>query len=227
MTIRVKEILDLMLMAVVLCIGLMTGVWTTLTESQELRKYASSYTEKNATQKYTPSIKVYGSYNGTLSKEDLILVSQIQDYEMYGPHILAYEGEAESGSVNLHPGYEMFRDTVRDETWSMLAQDEAQTLYFIEYDYGTNTYQVRRYYGICPGCGSVLYRNNIDARRCFSFDCGRLLRCGNAGCETIPSHENITSGTRDRCICGGYVRCPDCGGYVGNGYCGSCCITLY
>lgn len=227
MTIRVKEILDLMLMAIVLCIGLMTGVWTTLTESQELRKYASSYTEKNATQKYTPSIKVYGSYNGTLSKEDILLVSQIQDYEMYGPHTLAYEGEAESGSVDLHPGYEMFEEIVRGETWSMLAQDEAQTSYFIEYDYGTDAYQVRRYYGICPGCGSVLYADNIHARRCFTFDCGHLLRCGRAGCEVIPSRENVTIGTYDRCSCGGYITCPDCGGYAGNGYCRSCRMMLY
>lgn len=59
MTIRVKEILDLMMLAVVLAICLITGVWTTLKESQEIRKYTSSYREKNTTQKYTPSINAH------------------------------------------------------------------------------------------------------------------------------------------------------------------------
>ncbi len=227
MTIRVKEILDLMMLAVVLAICLITGVWTTLKESQEIRKYTSSYREKNTTQKYTPSIKVYGSYNGTISKEELVLVSQIQDYEMYGPHVLEYAGESESGRVDLHPGYEMYNDILRAQVWNMLLQDSKDTSYYMEYDYAADAYQIFVYYGICPGCGTTLRKENIHARMCFSFDCGHLLRCGNEGCEEIPLRSHIDPGAYDRCSCGGYIYCPVCGGYLGNGYCSHCRAVYY
>lgn len=224
MTIRVKEILDLMLLTIVLTVCLMTGVWTTVKESQEIRKYTSSYREKNTTQKYTPSIKVYGSYNGTVSKEELILISQIQDYEMYGPHVLAY---ADNGRVDLHPGYEMYSDTVRAQLCDMLLKDAGNTSYLIEYDSASEAYQIYVYYGICPGCGTILREENIRARVCFTFDCGCLLRCGNAGCEKIPIRSDITAGVYDRCSCGGYIRCPGCSGYLENGYCADCRRNYY
>lgn len=137
---RIADILDIVLCVIVAAICLNTGVKAVVKNNYEVRQYTSSYSEKNTTIKYTPSEKVYGTYDGALSREECILMTQVQDYEMYGPHTVSYNGTA----VDLHPGYEMYESTTRNALWSLLADDADTDAYQVTYDYENRTYRLER-----------------------------------------------------------------------------------
>lgn len=137
---RVADILDIVLCTLVAVLCLQTGVPAVVRDDYEVQKYTSSYSEKNTTQKYTPSEKVYGEYDGSLSREELVLMTQIQDYEMYGPHTVAYNDT----SIDLHPGYEVYENQNRNAMWNAVSSDEADSAYKIQYDYNTNKYIISK-----------------------------------------------------------------------------------
>lgn len=137
---QVADIFDVVLFVLAAVICLQTGVQSVVKDNQEVQKYTSSYSEKNTTQKYTPSEKIYGEYDGSLTKEDLALVTQIQDYEMFGPHSLTYG----VNKVELHPGYEMYTDQTRNKLWTYLSGDDADTAYSVDYDHKYGTYRISK-----------------------------------------------------------------------------------
>lgn len=136
---QMEELFDLVIGVVVAALCMSTGVRTVVRDNREVRQYTSSYREKNTTIKYTPSEKVYGDYSGAMTREELVLLTQIQDYEMYGPHIIS-RGDI---LVDLHPGYEMYESASRTALWGMLAPDAPESTYQIRYDSESDTYRIK------------------------------------------------------------------------------------
>lgn len=137
---RIADILDIVLCVIMAVLCLQSGVRAVVWDNYEVQRYTSSYSEKNTTQKYTPSEKIYGEYDGAVSREELVIMTQVQDYEMYGPHTFTC-GDV---SIDLNPGYEIYENTNRIAMWNAVAQDEADSAYKIAYDKETDTYKIEK-----------------------------------------------------------------------------------
>jgi hypothetical protein len=101
----------------------------------------SSYDDKVSSIKYTPSEKIYGTYHGTLSKNELVLLTQIQNYEMYGPQTLVY---ADRLNLDLQPGLDYYHSALAGSVWSAVQADEENASYAVTYDYETDVYRVTK-----------------------------------------------------------------------------------
>lgn len=137
---RIADILDIVLCTILAALCLQTGVRAVVRDDYEVRKYTSSYSEKNTTQKYTPSEKVYGAYDGAVTREELVIMTQVQDYEMYGPHTFT----CRDVSIELNPGYEAYESANRAAMWNAVAQDAAESAYQITYDFAAHTYRIQK-----------------------------------------------------------------------------------
>lgn len=137
---QLADIFDVVLFVLVAVLCLQTGVQSAATDNREVKNYTSSYSEKNTTLKYTPSEKIYGEYDGSLTKEELAIITQIQDQEMYGPQNVTYNGT----KIELSPGNDMVKDQTRSKLWTALSGDAADSAYQVSYDYNNNTYKIAK-----------------------------------------------------------------------------------
>lgn len=75
------------------------GYVTILNEYKDTRSYNSEFVEdKNVGMIESLIIPVYGDYDGTLTKGDVILMSQIQDYYMPSPKVIQVE---DTGKIEI------------------------------------------------------------------------------------------------------------------------------
>ena len=137
---RMTDIWDVVLTVVVAVVCMFTGVSAAVDNNIEVRGYVSSYREKNTTAKYTPSEKVYGTYDGSLTREECVLMTQVQDYEMYGPHALSYG----DGRVVLAPGNDLYLAGARSSLWKLLSGDDGASGYRVSYDHVTDSYRLSK-----------------------------------------------------------------------------------
>lgn len=128
---QVSDILDIVLCVILAALCLATGVSAAVRDNREVRQYTSSYSEKNTTLKYSPSEKLYEQDEGTVSKEELVIMTQIQDFEMYGPRVFVCNGS----TVDLHPGMDAYRSTNRSAIWNAMRPDPADAAYRVLYEY--------------------------------------------------------------------------------------------
>lgn len=77
---QIADVFDLVAVVIVLCVCMATGVKTTIRDYNEICNYEANYEDKTANVKYSPQSKIYGEYDGSLTQQEAVLVSQIQDY---------------------------------------------------------------------------------------------------------------------------------------------------
>ena len=77
---EISDMFDLVATLLILCICMATGVSSAIRDDREVIGYEASYKDKTAEVKYTPSLKVYGNYDGTLTQGEVLLTMQLQDH---------------------------------------------------------------------------------------------------------------------------------------------------
>lgn len=134
---RVAEILSTAILVVLLAGGVSLGAGSIIRSNKTLTNYSSTYEDKTAAFKYTPSLKVYGSYNGKLTQGEAIIATAIQDANMpynqkmqVGTHTISISSSYEENALTTYAGY----------TSSFVVPDNADTSYLFQYDYKTNNY---------------------------------------------------------------------------------------
>ena len=78
---EISDMFDLVVTLLILCICMTNGVSSAIRDNREVTGYEANYKDKTAEMKYTPSLKVYGNYNGTLTQGEALLAMQLQDHE--------------------------------------------------------------------------------------------------------------------------------------------------
>lgn len=76
---QVTDILSLAILVILIGFSLFSGVSSLVQMDKEIQQYDVTYEDKTSTVKYTPSTKTYGTYDGTLTGEELIVMSQMLD----------------------------------------------------------------------------------------------------------------------------------------------------
>lgn len=78
---EIGDMFDLVATLLILCICMTNGVSSAIRDNREVIGYEVNYKDKTAEMKYTPSLKVYGNYDGTLTQGEALLAMQLQDHE--------------------------------------------------------------------------------------------------------------------------------------------------
>lgn len=76
---EISDLFDLVATLLIMCVCMTTGVSAAIRDNREVINYEANYKDKTAETKYTPSLKVYGDYDGTLTQGEVLLAMQIQD----------------------------------------------------------------------------------------------------------------------------------------------------
>ena len=79
---RIADILDIVLCVIMAVLCLQSGVRAVVWDNYEVQRYTSSYSEKNTTQKYTPSEKIYGEYDGADSAYKIAYDKETDTYKI-------------------------------------------------------------------------------------------------------------------------------------------------
>ena len=78
---ELADMFDRVATLLILCICMTNGVSSAIRDNREVIGYEVNYKDKTAEMKYTPSLKVYGNYDGTLTQGEALLAMQLQDHE--------------------------------------------------------------------------------------------------------------------------------------------------
>ncbi len=87
---EVSDVIELAILIIMIAFCVAVGANSVINDWDEIRNYNVNYKEKTATTKNSPSIKVYGAYDGRLSQNELLLMAQIQDYKATNENEIRY-----------------------------------------------------------------------------------------------------------------------------------------
>lgn len=143
---RIADIYDIVGLILVLVICLPVGLGTTVRDYHEIKNYEADYTDKTAYSSYSgTTTKVYGEYNGTLTKDEVLLMSQIQDDEAMRTDTIDYKkgsssfkqvtGSSREGVTDYVPTINsLYRDDDPENGGYRIKYDPKKDEYTVEYE---------------------------------------------------------------------------------------------
>lgn len=150
---QIADVFDLAAVVIVLCVCLATGVKTTIRDYYEICNYEANYEDKTANAKYSPQSKIYGEYNGTLTQQEAVLVSQIQDYTAMSTDNIrfannSYKKDMPDGANTgtyydeaITSSYKEGYTTIASAIWNTIKSDNSsEGGYSYTYNYDKNRY---------------------------------------------------------------------------------------
>lgn len=135
---QVSDILSLAALVILLSFSTLLGGSAVMNANKSLNEYSETYQDKTTPVKYTASEKTYGTYDGTLTREELILMSMIQDSN------LAENRDIKLGnySINITASYKENVKKYKGYAVKWIDKDSSSVSYPISYDYENNQYIV-------------------------------------------------------------------------------------
>ena len=149
MTKQSFEYLDLGLLVVVLGIVISLGVTTMYKTNRQVQVSSQNYMEDKNTGRSRGYLRnKSGPYDGTISKMQVVLLTQIQDSNMPFPRNLRIN----EISVDLPVWYKEARYESGQNVWNIIKHQDGSTRYSMEYQYnlGENEEIVNEYFEIKP-----------------------------------------------------------------------------
>lgn len=127
------EVLDLGILMLVIALCIATGVTSTFNTNRRAYGYNETYMQdKNTTVKNNAYVLTeYGSYDASLSKAELMLITQIQDTNMPAPKSL----KIHDTQFSINYTYKENLSTYGQYMASAILNDEKETKYLIAYEY--------------------------------------------------------------------------------------------
>ncbi len=132
MTKQSFEYLDLGLLVVVLGIVISLGVTTLYKTNRQVQLSSQNFMEDKNTGRSRGYLRnKSGLYDGTLSKMQVVLLTQIQDYNMPFPRNLRINGS----SVDIPVWYKEARYESGQNVWNIIKHQDSSTRYSMVYQY--------------------------------------------------------------------------------------------
>lgn len=127
------EVLDLGILMLVVALCIVTGVTSTFQANRRAYGYNETYMQdKNTTIKNNAYVLTeYGSYDASLSKAELMLITQIQDSNMPSPKSL----KVHDTQFNINYTYKEYLTTYGQYMAAAILNDEKDSRYKITYEY--------------------------------------------------------------------------------------------
>lgn len=131
------EVLDLGILMLVIALCIVTGVSSTFMTNRRAYSYNETYMQdKNTTVKNNAYVLTeYGSFDGSLSKAELMLITQIQDSNMPTPKSL----KVHDTQFNINYTYKENLTIYKQYMSGAILSDEKDKRYVITYEYETDT----------------------------------------------------------------------------------------
>lgn len=131
------EVLDLGILMLVLALCIITGVASTFEANRRAYGYNETYMQdKNTTIKNNAYVLTeYGSYDASLSKAELMLLTQIQDSNMPAPKSI----KIHDTQFNINYTYKENLSAYGQFMASAILSDQKDTRYLVTYEYETDS----------------------------------------------------------------------------------------
>lgn len=135
---EISDMFDLVVTLLILCICMTYGVSSAIRDNREVTGYEANYKDKTAEMKYTPSLKVYGNYDGTLTQGEALLAMQLQDYEAMKEDKISIANKSYNMTKNdsenagkiyeqeITSSYKSDASSNVSEIWSVIKSDNAK-----------------------------------------------------------------------------------------------------
>lgn len=130
------EVLDIGILMIVLALCIVTGVSSTFMTNKRAYGYNEAYMQdKNTTIKNNAYVLTeYGAFDASLSKAELMLITQIQDSNMPAPKSLKVHGT----QFNIDYTYKEYLTIYGQYMAGAILDDDKDTRYIITYEYETD-----------------------------------------------------------------------------------------
>lgn len=131
------EVLDLGILMIVMALCIVTGVTSIFMTNRRAYGYNETYMQdKNTSIKNNAFVLTeYGSYDASLSKAELMLITQIQDSNMPNPKSL----KIHTTQFDINYTYKENLSIYKQYMESAIRNDEKDTRYLITYEYEIDT----------------------------------------------------------------------------------------
>lgn len=130
------EMLDIGLLIIVLGLAISLGINNLYKTYRQVQSDSLSYMEdKNTGKSKGYLINEYGTYDGTLSKMQVVLMSQIQDSNMPSPRKVVVNGK----DVDIPFNYKEYRFECGQNIWLLVKNQDNTTRYSIDYKYSVDS----------------------------------------------------------------------------------------
>ena len=97
---QVSDVMDLVILVILVAFCMSVGVSSVVTSSRELSNYEVSYDDKTSFTRYTLSSKAYGLNDGSMTADELILMTQVQDENLMYDRTINFCDEEEVSSLS-------------------------------------------------------------------------------------------------------------------------------
>lgn len=126
------EYLDLGLLIIVLGVVISLGVTTLYKTNRQVQRNSHNFMEdKNTGRSRGYLLDKSGLYDGTLSKMQVILLTQIQDSNMPYPRSIQINNKR----IDLPVSYKEARFECGQDVWNLIKNQDSSTRYSMEYQY--------------------------------------------------------------------------------------------
>ena len=143
------EYLDLGLLVIVLGVVISLGVTTLYKTNRQVQRNSHNFMEdKNTGRSRGYLLDKSGLYDGTLSKMQVILLTQVQDSNMPYPRSV----QINNIRIDLPVSYKEARFECGQVVWNLIKHQDSSTRYSMEYQYslGQNEEILNEYFEIMP-----------------------------------------------------------------------------
>ncbi len=133
MTRQAMDMLDTAILVIFLAICIGTG-WKAVFEANHRALFYNEINleDKNTSKKNGYDVKEYGDYDGAISQMEVVLMTQIQDYNMPYPRTVKINGT----ETPVIAAYKSYLNTYGESAWNSVKGDDASSRYYIYYRYG-------------------------------------------------------------------------------------------
>ena len=130
------ELVDIGVLMLVMALCIVTGITSTFEANRRAYSYNETYMQdKNTTIKNNAYVLTeYGSYNASLSRAELMLITQIQDSNMPAPKSLKIHDTQFSINYTYKENLSIYKQYME----SAILADNMDTRYAITYEYETD-----------------------------------------------------------------------------------------
>ncbi len=128
------ELLDIAMVTILIALIISTGITTLYKSYREVIDNSYSYMEdKNTGENKGFLVNEYGAYDGTLSKLEVVLISQIQDENMPAPRKIVVNGL----DVDIPFTYKEYAFECGQNVWLMVDDQPDNSRYSLTYQFRT------------------------------------------------------------------------------------------
>lgn len=121
---RLADIYDVIILVFAMAICMITGIGTSVRDYTEIKSYEANLQDKTAGDKNGQLKSTYGNYDGTCTRDRMLLTTQIQDYDMTDHDAIDYKNKSgDTYTFDISSTYKDNCNEIEEKVLKNIAED--------------------------------------------------------------------------------------------------------